>query len=315
MCIIIIIIYTYNINSMPPKRNTKKHTTNTSRHRALSSQWAANQGIINRITTTPPQQHSQIPTTNVQVAGPPTHAPPTDDGGVTTPNNTPPPQTQAPFPGGGKLENPEKTGENPKKTGRGHKKKPEPKHLAPRRKQTGQSKKKIGQPNNHYIKEEFTNFQYENNKQTNNELRKLQQNAIKKGYNFAAIPRVHVPSVAETGQPTEQDYNAVASNLQENLQQYAQSSPQQGERSYLSNMNKALGQTPKRSKLSEMDINYEYDNTLPARFDGKLGDLDNLGNNSSMSGGKRKKRTVKKKKVKKVNGKKITSGNKTQKKR
>jgi len=39
------------------------------------------------------------------------------------------PPTQAPFPGGGKLE-------NPKKTGRGHKKKPEPKHLAPRRKKT-----------------------------------------------------------------------------------------------------------------------------------------------------------------------------------
>ena len=76
MCIIIIIIYTYNINSMPPK--TYKYTSPISRHRALSSQWAAdnpNPGIINGITTTPPQQHSQIPTTNVQVAEPPAPAP------------------------------------------------------------------------------------------------------------------------------------------------------------------------------------------------------------------------------------------------
>jgi len=273
MCIIIIIIYTYNINSMPrTKRITQKYTTE-------------------RL----PSNLRPLPLSPL-----------------------PPPPPPAAGAGGGKLENPE----NPKKTGRGHKKTPEKKNkLAPRRKQTGQSKKKIGQPNNHYIQTQIPKpFEYENNKQTNNELITEQKNAINKGYNFAAIPpRVHVPSVAETGQPTQQDYNNVASNLQENLQQPALSSPQQGERSYLDKMNNALGlghQTPMRSN-SGMDINSKYDNTLPPLFDGNLDDLDNLDNNSSssMSGGKRKKRTVKKKKVKKVNGKKITSGKKTQKKR
>lgn len=283
MCIIIIIIYTYNINSMPPppKRNTKKRNTKKYTIARLPSNLR-------------PLPLSPLP--------------------------PPPPPPPAAGAGGGKLENPDKS-TNPKKTGRGHKKTPEKKNkLAPRRKQTGQSKKKIGQPNNHYIQTQIPKpFEYENNKQTNNELITEQKNAINKGYNFAAIPpRVHVPSVAETGQPTQQDYNNVASNLQENLQQPALSSPQQGERSYLDNMNNAFGlghQTPMRSN-SGMDINSKYDNTLPPLFDGNLDDLDNLDNNSSsMSGGKRKKRTVKKKKVKKVNGKKITSGKKTQKKR
>ena len=270
MCIIIIIIYTYNINSMSHLRDYIKKKPNRDHHIPFGLSAALHPFAADL------------------------------------------PPTQAPFPGGGKLENPK----NPKKTGRGHKKKPEPKHLAPRRKKTGQSKKKNGQPNNSsYNQNQISKpFEYENNEQTNNQLRKLQQNAIMNDYEFAALPRVHVPSVAETGQPTQQDYNEVASSLQENLQQPVLSSPQQGERSYFDNMNNALSQTQMRSNLG-MDINSKYDNTLPARFEGKLGDLGNLGNYSRRGGGKRKKRTVKKKKVKKVNGKKITSGNKTQKKR
>ena len=160
MCIIINIIYTYNINSMPPKRdakkhNTKKHTTNTSRRRALSSQWAA-------ITTNPPQQHSQIPTTNVQVEGPPTHAPPTDDG-VTTPNTIPVTSipTEAPIPGGSRAKG----------------------LIGPRRPIKGQTAKKPGKKPG---KKKLTTDEIID-REINAEIKRQQQHALQEGYKFAAI--------------------------------------------------------------------------------------------------------------------------------
>ena len=166
------------------KRNTKKSVKRRSR-RTLSSQWAAdnhNPGIINGITTNPPQQPSQInePTTNVQVEDPPTHAPPTGDG-VTTPNTIPPPPPPPPpgrgrgaAAGGGKLGNPNP---NPKKTGRGIKKKPEKKNnLVPRRKQTG--KKKLTTDEEREIERE---------RGYNALIRIHQQNADQHGYSMGAI--------------------------------------------------------------------------------------------------------------------------------
>jgi hypothetical protein len=161
MCIIINIIYTYNINSMPPKRNTKKYTTPTSRRRDMQSQWAAdnpNPGIINGITTNPPQQPSQIPTTNVQVAEPPTHAPPTGDG-VTTPNTIPVTSipTESPIPGG-----------SPSKGNIGY-----------QRPKKGQTAKKPG-------KKKLTTDE-ERERRFNALIRRHQQNADNSGYSMGAI--------------------------------------------------------------------------------------------------------------------------------